>query len=169
MAMMVDRDDLWLCDDCLFYAVNDDLSGIDYHYSGEEADKRVKEVKKGVHSLGRNLVPDFDSETGEGIEEFSSHRCDACGTRLAGSRHRFATLRALTRVEERELSEMKTLLKDAGYDPDYAIDLLSEGMGLYELEGRLAHKPGSVGSLDYTHEIERGARRARRYRVPGKR
>lgn len=164
MAMMVDQDDLWLCDDCLFYAVNDDLSGIDYSYSGKEADKRAKEVKKGVHSLGRNLVPDFDSETGEGIEEFSSHHCDACGTHLAGGRHRFATLRALTHAEERELSEMKALLKDAGYDPDYAIDLLSEGMGPHELEGRLAHKPGSVGSLDYTHEIPRGGKRTRRRR-----
>lgn len=162
--MMVDRDDLWLCNDCLFYAVNDDLTGIDFSYSGKEADKRVKEVTKGVHSLGRNLVPDFDSETGEGIEEFSSHGCDACGSRLAGELHRFATLRSLTRAEERELSEMKDLLKDKGYDPDYAIDLLSEGMGPHELEDRLSHKSGSFGSLDYTHEIKRGEKRSRRRR-----
>ena len=164
MAMMFDQRDLWLCTDCVLYAVNDDLTSIDYHYSGKEADKRAKEVTKGVHDLGSNLVPDFDSETGEGIEEFSSHRCDACGTRLAGERHRFATLRSLTRVEEHELLEMKDLLKDKGYDPDYAIDLLEEGMGTKELESRLSHRPGSVGSLDYSHEIRHGGRRKHRRR-----
>ena len=159
--MMIDRDDLWLCDDCTLYAVNDDLTGIDYHYSGEEADKRAEEVKKGVHSLGPNLVPDFDAEEDKGIEEFARHRCDACGTRLHGRRHRFATLRPLTAPEERELSEMRGLLEDRGYDPAFAIDLLEEGMGPHELEERLGHKPGSFGSLEYTHEIERGKRRRR--------
>ena len=93
MGMKVIRDDLWLCDDCTLYAVNDDLSGIDYYLSGVEADKRVKEVKKGVHSLGRNLVPDYDSQTGKGQEEFSSRACDACRQpHSAGARTRFAIL-----------------------------------------------------------------------------
>lgn len=158
MAMMFDQRDLWLCDDCLFYAVNDDLSGIDYYLSGKEAEKRAAEVKKGVHSLGRNLVPDFDSETGEGIEEFSSHRCDACGTRLAGGRHRFATLRPATRSEERKLSEMKALLKKHGYEPDYAIaaDLLEEGVEPDEL--RTALERGSFEGK-YELALERGRRR----------
>jgi hypothetical protein len=92
MGMKVIRDDLWLCDDCTLYAVNDDLTGIDYYLSGAEAEKRVKEVKKGVHSLGRNLVIASDSETGKGQEEFSRRGCDACGTGLAGARTEFAIL-----------------------------------------------------------------------------
>ena len=147
----------WLCDDCTIFAVNGDLSGIDYHYSGKEAEERVKEVEEGAERLGR-ISPDFDSETGEGIEEFSSRRCDACHTRLAGQRHRFVTLVPLTKVEERELAEMKTLLKDKGYDPGFAHDLLEEGMGPHELEDRLRHAPGSMGSLEYTHEIHREKR-----------
>lgn len=93
MGMKVIRDGIWLCDDCTLYAVNDDLTGIDYYLSGAEADKRAKEVKKGVHSLGRNLVIASDSETGKGHEEFSSRRCDACNQpNAAGARTEFAIL-----------------------------------------------------------------------------
>ena len=84
--MRVVRDDLWLCQDCMMFAVNGDLSGIDYHYSGEEADKRAKEVTDGVAKLGPHLV------SADGEREFSACRCDACGTHLAGSRHEFAVL-----------------------------------------------------------------------------
>jgi hypothetical protein len=89
--MKVIRDDLWLCDDCLFYAVNGDTSGID-------DPQRERDVIEGVNALGPHLVPDFDSEVPEdadednGIEEFSWKPCDACGTRLGGGRHRFAVL-----------------------------------------------------------------------------
>lgn len=83
--MEIVRDDIWLCCDCLMYAVNGDLSGV-------ENDERVKEVEDGVASLGPHLVPDFDSETEEGIADFSWLACDACGTHLGGSRHRFAVL-----------------------------------------------------------------------------
>jgi hypothetical protein len=82
--MRVVQDDLWLCDDCTIYAVNGDTSGI--------PDEDEKRVVKGVNALGPHLVPDFDSETGEGMEEFSRTTCDGCGTRLAGGRHRFAIL-----------------------------------------------------------------------------
>jgi hypothetical protein len=83
--MKVIQDDLWLCQDCTIYSVNGDTSGID-------SEEREKEVVEGVNALGPHLVPDFDSETNEGIEEFSRRQCDACGTRLGGSRDRFAIL-----------------------------------------------------------------------------
>lgn len=150
MAHMKTGQEYWLCDDCTIFAVNGDLSGVD-------SDERVKKIEEGAERLGR-ISPDFDSETEEGIKDFSSHRCDACGTRLAGSRHRFVTLVPLTKAEERELAELKAILKDNGYDPGFAHDLLEEGMGPLELEDRLRHKPGTVGSLEYTHEIHRGQR-----------
>jgi hypothetical protein len=95
-------DDLQLCDDCLFVAVNGDYSGIDEHYGKglspgrgglrEGAVERAAEVDAGLARLGPNLVPHFDSETGEGIDEFSARRCSCCGTWAAGGRHRFAIL-----------------------------------------------------------------------------
>jgi hypothetical protein len=86
------QDDLWLCDDCLLAAANGDFTGLDYHYQGKEADRRLKAIKEGLKNLGPHLVSDFDSESGEGIEEFSRSECDCCGQHLAGQRHRLAVL-----------------------------------------------------------------------------
>lgn len=77
--------DIWLCIDCLLAAVNDDYTSIE---SDEVADK----VRRGIFALGPHLVPDFDSETSDGIREFSRCGCDCCGSGLAGTFHRFATL-----------------------------------------------------------------------------
>ena len=53
---------------------------------------REARVVAGVDALGPHLVPDYDTETGEGHREFSRIGCDACGSRLAGEMHRFAVL-----------------------------------------------------------------------------
>lgn len=100
--MKVIHDDIQLCEDCLHAAVNGDFSGLDYHYGtgtdrfgrkvGPSADERQAEIEAGLERLGVHLVPDFDSETGDGCEEFSTRRCDCCSTRLHGSRYRFAIL-----------------------------------------------------------------------------
>lgn len=81
--MITVRDDLWLCVDCLMVACNGDESGID-------SEARRAAVAAGLERLGTHLVPDFDSDTGEGIEEFSRRGCDCCGSRLAGGMHRAA-------------------------------------------------------------------------------
>lgn len=83
--MQVIRDGILLCVDCLFAAVNGDVSGI-------ESDERVLAVEAGLERLGPHLVPDFDSETNKGIDEYSVRPCDCCGTKLHGSRHEFAIL-----------------------------------------------------------------------------
>ncbi len=92
--MEIIQDDLWLCQDCTIYAVNGDTSGI-------ESEKREKRVVEGVDELGPHLVPDFDSESGDGIEEFSWRQCDACGTTLGGDRHRFAVLGEMSQENPR--------------------------------------------------------------------
>lgn len=51
--------------------------------------------------------------------------------------------------------EMGQLLWNHGYDPKHAKRLEAEGMGPMELEGRLKHKPGTVGSLERTHGIQK--------------
>lgn len=113
--MKIVRSDLWLCQDCMIFAVNDDLPP-----DSDDAHDRM--IVEGVHDLGAGLVPDFysedqaecklcgwighkqttdicpqchkdglvDRDTGE--KEFSVKSCDACGTHLAGSRYRFAIL-----------------------------------------------------------------------------
>jgi hypothetical protein len=76
-------------------AVNGDATGLDYHYSPEEASKRLAAIEAGLDALGSYLVPDFDSETGDGIEEFMRapvFGCACCGSHLAGEFHRFAVL-----------------------------------------------------------------------------
>jgi hypothetical protein len=88
--MRVVRDDLWLCVDCMLYAVNGDTSGID------DAAREAR-VVEGVNALGAHLSANWDNdeETGEiteGHREFSRCGCDACGSRLAGEMHRFAVL-----------------------------------------------------------------------------
>lgn len=90
--MKVVQDNLWLCTDCTIAAVNDDYSGLDYSYKGETREQAEQDIRHGLAFLGANLVSDSDSETGEGIKEFSSTTCDCCGTRLAGYRSRFAIL-----------------------------------------------------------------------------
>jgi hypothetical protein len=90
--MRVIRVDLWFCHDCLFAAVNDDYTGLDFSLSREKADARMGEIQVGLGKFGPNLVPDFDSETDDGIEEFSRRPCDCCGEGLAGGRHRFVVL-----------------------------------------------------------------------------
>lgn len=63
---------------------------------------------------------------------------------------------AMKRVLGDELREMEQLLKARGYDPGEAHRLQDEGMGPIELEHILkTTEPGSVGSLEYTHNIQK--------------
>lgn len=63
--------DLWLCDDCVSAAVNDDYTGLDYYYPPGDADRRMKEIQRGLHDLGPGLVPDWREET--------EYECLDCG------------------------------------------------------------------------------------------
>lgn len=168
--MKILQDDLWLCDDCVMYAVNGDLTGIDYSYSGDEADERAKEVVRGVNSLGPHLVPDFDSETGEGMEEFSRTTCAGCRTHLAGGRHRFAILGPETKgmkrrekkrvpTKEGELRELRVLLKEHRYDPEYAAILQQDGVSPQQLERIFEKGISESGSLERRWGIYTGKRR----------
>jgi hypothetical protein len=90
--MRVIQDDLWLCTECLCPAVNGDYSSLDYYYDAKESAEHKRTIDDGLDALGPNLVSDYDCETGEGIDEFSHHGCDCCGTDLAGTFYRFAIL-----------------------------------------------------------------------------
>jgi len=49
---------------------------------------------EGLTALGPHLVPDWDSETGRGFDEFSFSRCESCGSHLGGARYQYAVLGA---------------------------------------------------------------------------
>ena len=86
--------ELWFCPDCLMAAVNDDYSGLDYYYDEHDSVKKKADIEAGLNALSKigNIVSDFDSETGEGHDEFSNCGCDCYGSSLAGEFHRFALL-----------------------------------------------------------------------------
>ena len=91
--MKVIRDNLWLCDQCTVAAVNDDYTGLQYRYISERhANDKMLEIQKGLEKLGPNLVPDFITETLDGVNSFSKVYCDCCGDHLYGERFRFAIL-----------------------------------------------------------------------------
>ncbi len=79
-------DHVWLCPDCTLAAVNDDYTGLDYHYNPEEAEQRAERIKDGLRELGPGLA------LADGRDEFSRAHCECCGDQLAGERQRFALL-----------------------------------------------------------------------------
>lgn len=85
---MAEYSDVWFCDDCTIAEVNGDYSGM--------TDERATEVSKAFEELPdrvpgcSHVSPNWDSETNEGIVEFSHRPCFCCDTRLGGGRHRFA-------------------------------------------------------------------------------
>ena len=83
--MRVVQDNLWLCSDCTQVACNGP-------YGMDISTDNLDIVVAGLAEIGPHVVPDNDSETGEGIESFSSRRCDSCLSHLAGYRTRFAQL-----------------------------------------------------------------------------
>ena len=83
--MQVVRDDIWLCCDCMFAAVNGDAP---------ESEEQDKATTAGLERLGRHLVPDFQGEWEDGHVEFTWRSCECCNSRLGGSRWRFAVLGA---------------------------------------------------------------------------
>ena len=71
------------CTDCMIYAVNNDLSGLDYYLNPEESAERAIEIKEGLANLHGHAVM-------TGIKnDFSRSRCDCCGYVLHGERFIF--------------------------------------------------------------------------------
>lgn len=82
--MKVSDVELWLCTDCTMFAVNGDLPA-------DSTPARDKEILAGA-SAYPPIVANYNSDTGEGMDEFSRRACDCCDSPLAGARTRFAQL-----------------------------------------------------------------------------
>jgi len=66
---------IYVCQDCMVGNVNEG-DALAYNPIGG--------------SFPCDTTPDFDAETGEGVNEWSDARCDNCGDPLTGNRFRFA-------------------------------------------------------------------------------
>jgi hypothetical protein len=82
MATII-NDSFMVCTDCLGFIADDDLTGLDYHYSKMESKQRIHEITigaanaDGVISVGNSRKDN----------EFSRSPCECCQSILAGSRH----------------------------------------------------------------------------------
>ena len=83
--MRVAERNIWVCQDCTFIECNG-TSGMD------ATAEQIAASLEGLERIGPYLAPDFDLETGDGINEYSEKTCHACRTRLSGYRARFARL-----------------------------------------------------------------------------
>lgn len=88
--MKVHIDNLAFCEDCTQAAVNDDYTGLDYHYNEQEAEQRQADIEAGLSRLSLLGAVCYDST--QERDEFSSRPCDCCGSRLAGGRDYFLIL-----------------------------------------------------------------------------
>lgn len=78
---------VWVCVDC-YFAHHYGWHEHDGQWFAEESDTPCdREPLKLLESCG-NITDNTDSETGEGINEFSWRSCDGCGSGLGGGRHR---------------------------------------------------------------------------------
>lgn len=74
-------DELWICQDCFLLEETGELNDV--------SEVREEDVAEAIASLSGYLAANWDSETGEGINEFSWSTCDCCRSRLGGERHRY--------------------------------------------------------------------------------
>lgn len=100
--MRVTHDGIRLCSDCMLVACTGEYTHIDEAYGKGEAPgrgelregakERAAEIDAALAALGPNLVPDFDTDTGKGYDEFSWRPCHCCKSNLGGARYDFAIL-----------------------------------------------------------------------------
>jgi hypothetical protein len=83
----VTHDDLWLCEDCHMAASGADVTIIDQ--------AQAKATENGLARLAEDgyLVPDRNSDTGDGCDVLMSARCSCCNVlHLHGLHNRYAIL-----------------------------------------------------------------------------
>lgn len=92
MAVIVNGS-FMVCGDCLPVIVNGDYSHLDYHYSEEEAEEKMKEIDQGIAAAVEGGRWISSGDTNEDVE-FSRSPCHCCGDRLAGSRYHFVIMQS---------------------------------------------------------------------------
>jgi hypothetical protein len=85
---------VWVCTDCYFahhYGAHEHEGA---WYAGDSDTPANREPLALLVGKGQPgyLFDNTNSETGEGIDEFSRDRCDGCGSSLGGSRYRLSII-----------------------------------------------------------------------------
>ena len=82
--MQTIRDGLEFCETCMVITING--------YDDNSTEAEDKACSEGLTRLGPHVVPDFDTETGRGYDEFKTTPCACCQSRLYGARYDFAII-----------------------------------------------------------------------------
>lgn len=88
MSYNYDTYDIVICDDCLIWHCNADDTGFCWcegpvcTNAEHEAIRTARAIERQPMVRQSSIVPKGDDEG-----HFSSHRCDACGSALGGTRH----------------------------------------------------------------------------------
>ena len=82
----ITHDELWLCTDCHMAA-----SGVDTTILDQEQAKATEDGLARFAAIG-NLVPDSNSETGDGCDVFLGAPCACCKIRHRGLFNRYVIL-----------------------------------------------------------------------------
>ena len=86
-------EDLAVCTDCMLWIAYADATGLSYYLDEDAADQRLADIQDGERDLlelaeGGQLVAGDSNED----EDFSTARCECCGTTDGGARHQAALL-----------------------------------------------------------------------------
>jgi hypothetical protein len=87
---MTDHYDAWVCEDCYFAHHYGATEHDDQWFAGDSDLPCDREPLALLGDDAADAADNTDSETGEGIDEFSSLSCQGCGSTLGGSRYRLA-------------------------------------------------------------------------------
>ncbi len=94
MTRREDYGEAWVCVDCYFahhYGAHEHEG---QWFAGESDSPADREPLALLEDY--ELADNTDSETGEGMDDFSWRSCDGCGSTLGGSRHRLALFARVT-------------------------------------------------------------------------
>jgi len=84
--------DIYVCVDCYFTHHYGAVEHDGRWYAGESDTPCDREPLSRLADWDADIADNTDSETGDGIDEFSWRSCEGCGSTLGGSRYRLAIL-----------------------------------------------------------------------------
>lgn len=82
----------WLCEECNVVCRTGDYTFLDYYYPVEVAMVKALAIQEGIGRLGADIKSNYTDATGvkrDGVQIFSSVKCDCCGTKSDGERFRY--------------------------------------------------------------------------------
>lgn len=122
-----------VCQDCLMYIANDDLTGLSNYLNDDEIEEKKADMDRALHAV-------YEDDGGHAVASgddlgFSRSSCDCCGTHLAGDRYQINILGKVDDPRERERYVSDCI---ASVMPDQwatKVNELAEAMGVVGILG----------------------------------